>query len=51
MKMAFAFFDYSEPKLSFFADYIAIMLLFFFVGYIIISILAKIDRFYNSKKY
>lgn len=37
MKMPFAFLDYSEPRVYFFLDYIAIMLLFAVIGYLIIA--------------
>lgn len=37
MKMSFAFLDYSEPRVYFFLDYIAIMLLFAVIGYLIIA--------------
>lgn len=40
-RTAFAFFDYSEPKLYFFIDYAAMMLLFMFVGYVAVSALSK----------
>lgn len=42
-KTAFAFFDYSERKIYFLMDYIAIMLLFMEVGYLIIYGLGKTD--------
>ena len=36
MKSAFVFFDYSEPRVYFFLDYIAMMILFAFAGYLIV---------------
>jgi len=33
MQTMFAFFDYGEPKLYFFADYLAIMVLFAICGH------------------
>ena len=32
VKTAFAFFDYSEPRVYFFMDYLAVMILFGFIG-------------------
>ena len=39
--MAFAFFDYSEPRVIFFFDYVAVMILFMMIGFGCFSILAK----------
>lgn len=33
LKLPFAFFDYSEPRVFFFADYLAVMILFAMLGY------------------
>ena len=33
LKLPFAFFDYSEPRLFFLADYLAVMILFAILGY------------------
>ena len=41
MKSAFVFLDYSEPRVYFFLDYIAVMLLFASVGYLVTSILTR----------
>ena len=41
-KTVFVFFDYSEPKAHFFLDYGAMMLLFMFAGYIVVSVLARV---------
>ena len=41
MKSAFVFFDYSEPRIYFFLDYVAVMLLFASVGYLVTSILTR----------
>jgi hypothetical protein len=40
-RTAFAFFDLSEPKMAFFGDYLAIMVLFMMVGCVIIYALSK----------
>ncbi len=39
-KVAFAFFDYSEPRVFFFLDYVAVMILFMMIGFGCFSILA-----------
>ncbi len=44
MKTPFVFFDFSEARVYFFLDYIAIMILFATVGYIIVSALGKIGK-------
>ena len=41
-KTVFVFFDYSEPKAHFFLDHAAMMLLFMFAGYIVVSVLARV---------
>ena len=46
----FAFFDHSESKLKFFADYIAIMLAFAVIGYCISMILKKRNKGLRHKK-
>lgn len=33
LKLPFAFFDYNEPRVFFFADYLAVMILFAMIGY------------------
>lgn len=43
LKSAFVFFDYSEPRFSFFLDYMAIMILFVFLGYLITVVLIKME--------
>ena len=43
MKMPFAFFDFNEPRVFFFADYIAVMVLFGLVGYICMKLLKQIN--------
>ena len=40
-KTVFAFFDYSEPRVFFFLDYLAIMVLFSLIGYVLISLTAN----------
>ncbi len=45
-KTMFAFFDYSEPRVFFFLDYLAIMVLFMMTGCLIIYGLSKV----NTKK-
>lgn len=44
LKSAFVFFDYSEPRVYFFLDYIAMMILFAFAGYLIVMGLSKIGN-------
>ena len=43
-KNAFAFFDYSEPRLYFFLDYLSIMVLFMMIGWLVIYGLQRVDR-------
>lgn len=43
-KTAFVFFDYNEPRILFFLDYLAIMLLFMLIGCLSIAGLACQDR-------
>lgn len=43
MKVMFAFFDYDEPLVCFFADYLAVMALFAFVGCIAFAGLGKLS--------
>lgn len=50
MKVMFAFFDYSESKLKFFADHIAMMLAFAVTGHYICKILKKSNNWLNHKK-
>lgn len=50
MKIMFAFFDFSESKLVFFADHIAIMLAFAVIGYYISQTLKKLNNWLNHKK-
>ena len=33
LRMSFAFFDYSEPRIFFLADYLAVMVFFAILGY------------------
>ena len=40
-KAVFAFFDYNEPRIFFFLDYLAIMLLFGLIGYLLANLTAK----------
>ena len=40
-KTIFAYFDFSEPRIYFFLDYLAIMLLFGLIGYLLIRLTAK----------
>ena len=46
-KSAFAFFDFSEPKICFFLDYLAIMILFAALGYVLAR---GIERFGKQRK-
>ena len=39
LKLSFAFFDYSEPRVFFLADYLAVMILFAMLGYGIMKLL------------
>ncbi len=41
LKLSFAFFDYSEPRMFFLADYLAVMILFAMLGYGIILVLKR----------
>jgi hypothetical protein len=41
--MQFAFFDFDEPMVFFFADYIAVMILFVWAGYLIGKVAKKIN--------
>ena len=41
LRTAFAFFDYSEPRIFFFLDYLAVMVLFVFAGHLIINLFRK----------
>lgn len=40
-KIAFAFFDYSEPRILFFLDYLSIMLLFMSIGFFVVYWLGR----------
>ena len=44
MKTMFAFFDYDEPRIYFFADYLAIMILFMAVGGLVVNLLSHNGR-------
>ena len=46
LKLPFAFFDYSEPRVFFLADYLAVMILLTMLGYGIMMLL-KVRR--NAK--
>lgn len=50
MKIMFVFFDFSESKLIFFADHIAMMLAFAVTGHYICKILKKSNNWLNHKK-
>ena len=50
MKIMFAFFDFSESKLIFFADHIAIMLAFAVIGHYLSQMLKKFNNWLNHKK-
>ena len=41
LKMAFAFFDYSDPVVFFLLDYLAVMILFAMIGYAAVCLLGK----------
>ena len=41
LRLPFVFFDYSEPRLFFFADYLAVMILFAVLGYGVTLLLTK----------
>ena len=42
LRLPFVFFDYSEPHLFFFADYLAVMILFAVLGYGVILLLKQV---------
>ncbi len=42
VRLPFAFFDYSEPRLFFFADYLAVMILFAVLGYGVTLLLKQV---------
>lgn len=42
LRLPFVFFDYSEPRLFFFADYLAVMILFAVLGYGVILLLKQV---------
>lgn len=48
MKTMFAFFDYNEPRIYFFADYLAVMVLFASAGAMIVKILSSQNRMSNE---
>ena len=43
-KTVFAFFDYAEPRVYFFIDYIAIMILFMMTGCLLMYVLNMISN-------
>ena len=43
-KTVFAFFDYAEPRVYFFIDYIAIMILFMMTGCLLVYVLNMISN-------
>lgn len=49
-KTAFVFFDYSEPRIFFFMDYLAVMILFILIGCLIVTGLTKLDRMRIKRK-
>ena len=49
MKMPFVFFDFSEPRVFFFLDYVAIMILFMTSGYFVVASLEKSGRKHKSR--
>lgn len=49
-KTAFVFFDYSEPRIFFFMDYPAVMILFILIGCLIVTGLTKLDRMRIKRK-
>lgn len=48
LKSAFVFFDFSEPRLFFFLDYLTIMVLFAFIGCLIAAGLRSIEKSHLS---
>ena len=48
MKTQFVFFDFNEPRIKFFLDYIAIMIMSGTVGSIIISLLKCFDQLFQK---
>lgn len=49
-KTSFVFFDYSEPRILFFLDYLAVMILFMSVGGLIVAGLAYLDKMRMKRK-
>ena len=49
LKSAFVFFDFYEPRIFFFIDYLSIMVLCAFVGYWIIKGLTALNSSKNNK--
>ena len=49
-KIVFVFFDYSEPRIWFFLDYLAIMVLFMLVGCLMVMGLAYLDKNITMRK-
>ena len=41
LQSSFAFFDFAEPRLYFFADYLSIMILFAFAGYLLTALCSR----------
>lgn len=50
LKLPFAFFDYSEPRIVFFADYLAVMLLFAMLGYGIVNLLNGRGKYHKNSR-
>lgn len=49
-RSSFVFFDYSEPRIWFFLDYLTIMILFAFAGYLITAALMKTENHNKTGK-
>lgn len=50
-RAAFVFFDFNEPRMWFFLDYLAIMILFAFAGYLITAVLIKTENHRKGRKF
>ena len=44
MRTAFAFFDYDEPRIYFFVDYLAVMICFSYLGMMIVSAISAFQK-------
>ena len=47
-RSSFVFFDYSEPRLFFFMDYLSVMILFALAGFLIVTVLEHFTKYPKS---